>query len=93
MTYEEYTRLDRDAQVRACVNDMALVAASQDAISDVDDLAGAPVERNLKLKSDRRIYERVGAQYEAVALETGTEEATVRRIVEAYEEIDARRDK
>lgn len=35
MTYEEYKRLGREDQVRACVNDLALVAARQSDASDV----------------------------------------------------------
>lgn len=94
MTYEEYTQLDRDGQVRACVNDLALVAAGQSAIPDVDDQAETPLTIKITSvsKTRTRMTKLPGIKdlYEIVALETGTEESTVRRIVEAYEHIEHR---
>ena len=95
MTYEEYTQLDRDSQVRACLNDLALVAAGQSAIPDVDDRAETPLTVTIAAPKTRlrmtELQTGIDALYKIVGVETGTDESTVRRIVEAYEEIEALR--
>jgi len=90
MTCEEYPRLDRDARAHACVNDLAPVAAGQHAMRSVGGLAKARVRTTLQEISSKAPQSH-DALHKAVAPATGTAESTVRRIVEAREDIEPRR--
>ncbi|MGR3313138.1 hypothetical protein [Roseovarius indicus] len=50
MTYEEYAKLDREDQVRTCLNDLALVVANQERIVD------SPSNKNISSLSTNQMF-------------------------------------
>jgi hypothetical protein len=96
MTYEEYAKLEREDQVRACLNDLALVATTQQC-EPHDDLHDLPAFFSWEARafSSAAAAETAAVHtprsYKSVSQKSGLAETTVRQVLEAYRELEARR--